>query len=55
MDDKMARARRWECEKFQHNNISTKIGEVESEKDFSLYPKRQREVTWITSKCQNKS
>jgi hypothetical protein len=23
----MARARRWKCEKFQHNSVSTKIGE----------------------------
>jgi hypothetical protein len=23
----MARARRWNCEKFQHNSVSTKIGE----------------------------
>jgi hypothetical protein len=22
----MARARRWNCEKFQHNSVSTKIG-----------------------------
>ena len=27
MDGKMARARRWKCEKFQHNSVSTKIGE----------------------------
>jgi hypothetical protein len=27
MDGKMARARRWKCEKFQHNNLSTKIGQ----------------------------
>jgi hypothetical protein len=26
MDGKMARARRWKCEKFQHNILSTKIG-----------------------------
>jgi hypothetical protein len=26
MDGKMARARRWSCEKFQHNSVSTKIG-----------------------------
>jgi hypothetical protein len=43
MDGKMARARRWKCEKFQHNSVSTKIGKVKSEKGFSLYPKRQRE------------
>jgi hypothetical protein len=27
MDGKMARARRWKCEKFQHSSVSTKIGE----------------------------
>ena len=27
MDGKMARARRWEHEKFQHNSVSTKNGE----------------------------
>jgi hypothetical protein len=27
MDGKMARARRWNSEKFQHNSVSTKIGE----------------------------
>jgi hypothetical protein len=27
MDGKMARARRWKYEKFQHNIVSTKIGE----------------------------
>ena len=27
MDGKMARARRWKCEKFKHSSVSTKIGE----------------------------
>ena len=27
MDGKMARTRRWKHEKFQHNSVSTKIGE----------------------------
>jgi hypothetical protein len=27
MDGKMARARRWKWEKFQHNSVSKKIGE----------------------------
>jgi hypothetical protein len=39
-------------EKFQHNSVSTKIGEEKSEKGFYLYPRRQREGTWMTSKCQ---
>jgi hypothetical protein len=55
MDGKMARARRWKCEKFQHNNLSTKIGEEKSEEGFSLYLKRQREGTWMNAKCWFKS
>jgi hypothetical protein len=42
MDGKMARARRWKCEKFQHNSVSTKIGE-ERVRKASLYTPRGQE------------
>jgi hypothetical protein len=53
MDGKMARARRENDEKFQHNNVSTKNGEERMRGRGSyLYPKRQSEGTWMNSKCQ---
>jgi hypothetical protein len=39
-------------EKFQHNIVSTKIGEKKGEEGFYLYLKRQSEGTWMNSKCQ---
>ena len=38
MDGKMARARRWKCEKFQHNSVSTKIGEEKVRGRFLFIP-----------------
>jgi hypothetical protein len=55
MDGKMARARRWKCEKFQHNSVSTKIGEEKVRGRLLFIPLEAREVTWMSSKCQIKS
>jgi hypothetical protein len=53
MDGKMARARRENDEKFQHNRVSTRKVKKRGEEGFYLYPKRQSEGTWMKSKCQN--
>jgi hypothetical protein len=53
MDGKMARARRWTCEKFQHNSVSKRLVKKRGEEGLYLYPKRQSEGTWMNSKCQN--
>jgi hypothetical protein len=52
MDDKMARARRENDEKFQHNSVSTRKVKKRGEEGLYLYPKRQSEGTWMNSKCQ---
>jgi hypothetical protein len=52
MDGKMARARRWKHEKFQHNRVSKRLVRKRGEEGLYLYPKRQSEGTWMNSKCQ---
>jgi hypothetical protein len=52
MDGKMARARRENDEKFQHNSVSKRLVRKKGEEGFYLYPKRQSEGTWMNSKCQ---
>jgi hypothetical protein len=52
MDGKMARARRWTCEKFQHNSVSKRLVRKRGEEGLYLYLKRQSEGTWMNSKCQ---
>jgi hypothetical protein len=53
MDGKMARARRWTCEKFQHNSVSKRLVKKRGEEGFYLYPKKQSEGTWMNSKCHS--
>jgi hypothetical protein len=52
MDGNVARARRWSCEKFQHNSVSKRLVKKRGEEGLYLYPKRQSEGTWMNSKCQ---
>jgi hypothetical protein len=40
----MARARRENDEKFQHNSVSKRLVKKRGEEGLYLYPKRQKEV-----------
>ena len=51
MDGKMARARRWSNEKFQHNRVSTRKGEERMRLGVPFIPQEAKERPWINAKC----
>ena len=38
-------------ERFQHNNISSRIGELGVRREIYLYLERQTYLSWINAKC----
>jgi hypothetical protein len=47
----MARARRWNDEKFQHNSVSTKNGEEKVRGGVPFIPLEAKGRSWINAKC----